>query len=176
MGSLARKRAEEDDELFLIILPALYELGSTRGTPKRARHTSRLSGKERLEEILNGHEKDCCVAFRMEPTIFRDIATFLRSKHLLRDTRGVRIEEQLGFFMFMLSHNATYEDLQYAFKHSGETIHRHIKSIFNIIPALTRRFVKPTLATETHWKISTDPRFFPYFKVNHFTLLSSLVG
>ena len=170
MDSLARKRVEEDDEIFFFLLPALHLLGSTRGTQKRPRHTSRLSGKERLEEILNGHEKDCCVAFRMEPNIFRAIATFLRSEHLLCDTGGVRVEEQLGFFMFMLSHNASYEDLQYEFKHSGETIHRHIKSFFNIIPNLTCRFVKPTLATETHWKISTDPRFFPYFKVNHFTL------
>ena len=69
--------------------------------------------------------------------------------------------------MYMLSHNASYEDIQYEFKHSGETIHRHIKSIFKIIPNLTCRFVKPTVATETHWKISTDPRFYPYFKVNH---------
>ncbi|KAJ1276182.1 hypothetical protein BS78_05G194600 [Paspalum vaginatum] len=38
--SLARKRVEEDDELFLFILPALYELGGTRGPPKRARHKS----------------------------------------------------------------------------------------------------------------------------------------
>jgi hypothetical protein len=40
------------------------------------------------------------------------------------------VEEQLGMFMFMLSHNASYEDLQYEFKHSGETIHRPIKTVF----------------------------------------------
>jgi hypothetical protein len=42
----------------------------------------------------------------MEPNIFRDIASYLREENLLRDTRGVRVEEQLGMFMFMLSHNA----------------------------------------------------------------------
>jgi hypothetical protein len=106
----------------------------------------------------------------MEPNIFRAIATYLRDEHLLRDTRGVKVEEQFAFFMYMLSHNASYEDIQYEFKHSGETIHRHIKSIFNIIPNLACKFVKPTVATETHWKISTDPRFFPYFKVNQLRL------
>jgi hypothetical protein len=84
----------------------------------------------------------------MEPNIFRDIASYLREENILRDTRGVRVEEQLG--MFMLSHNASYEDLQYEFKHSGETIHRHIKIVFDIISALTYRFLKPTLAVETH--------------------------
>ncbi|KAK3136674.1 hypothetical protein QOZ80_5BG0440800 [Eleusine coracana subsp. coracana] len=67
-------------------------------------------------------------------------------------------------FMFMLSHNASYEDLQYEFKHSGETIHRHINAVFGIIPALTYRFLKPTLTAEPHLKITTDSCFFPYFE------------
>ncbi|CAN6217618.1 unnamed protein product [Urochloa humidicola] len=154
---LVRKREEEDDEIMLLILPTLHLLSSSERREKRARHTSRLSGKERLKEILEGHPKDCCIAFRMEPLVFREIADFLRREHLLRDTRGVTLEQSLGFFLFMLSHNASYEDLQYEFKHSGETIHRHIKALFNIIPALTYRFVKPTVGIGTHWKISTDP-------------------
>ncbi|TVU08737.1 hypothetical protein EJB05_42149 [Eragrostis curvula] len=47
---------------------------------------------------------------------------------------------------------------------SGKTIHRHVKPVFDIIPALTYRFVKHTLPTETHRKINTDACFFPYFK------------
>ncbi|WVZ54000.1 hypothetical protein U9M48_004875, partial [Paspalum notatum var. saurae] len=63
MDSLARKRVEEDDELFLFILPALYQLCSARGPPKRARHTSRLSGKEPFPlldavELHDGHTAD----------------------------------------------------------------------------------------------------------------------
>uniref|UniRef100_A0A0A8YIP1 Uncharacterized protein n=1 Tax=Arundo donax TaxID=35708 RepID=A0A0A8YIP1_ARUDO len=134
------------------------------GREKRARHTSRLPGRERLKELLEGHEKNCCVAFHMEPNIFSEIATFLRTKNLLRDTRGVQVEEKLAFFLFMLSHNASYEDLQYEFQHSCETIHMHIMAVFDIIPALTYRFVKLVLVDETHWKIRTDQRFLPYFK------------
>ncbi|CAD6339959.1 unnamed protein product [Miscanthus lutarioriparius] len=63
-----------------------------------------------------------------------------------------------------MSHNASYEDLQHEFHHSGETIHLHTKAIFNVIPSLTYRFVKQTTGVETHWKISTDPRFFPNFE------------
>jgi hypothetical protein len=107
---------------MLFLFPALY-LISNRGREKRARHASILSGKERLNEILEGHEKNCLVAFRMEPSIFKDITTFLREEHILCDTRGITMEEKLGMFLFMLSHNASYEDLQHEFKHSGETIH-----------------------------------------------------
>lgn len=105
MDALAKKRRnDDDDEIMLFLLPALYLLGSTREPRQKIpRHTSRLSGKERLEEVLNGHVKDCCVAFRMEPNIFRAIATYLRDEHLLRDTRGIRVEEQFAFFMYMLS-------------------------------------------------------------------------
>jgi len=164
VDNLVRRRSEDEDEMMLFILPAVYLLSSNGGRKKRPMHTSRLSGKEKLKEILEGHPKNCCVAFRMEPIVFREIADFLKREHLLRDTRGVRVDERLGFFLFMLSHNASYEDLQYEFKHSGETIHRHIKAVFNIIPVLTYRFVKPAIGTGPHWKISTDPRFFPYFE------------
>ncbi|KAK3119190.1 hypothetical protein QOZ80_9BG0715460 [Eleusine coracana subsp. coracana] len=117
-----------------------------------------------MQEVLNGHEKDCCVAFHMEPNIFRKIVSYLKTENLLRDTRGMRVDEQLEMFMFMLSHNASYEDLQFEFKHSGETIHRHINAVFEIIPALTYQFLKPTLTAEPHFKITTDSRFFPYFE------------
>jgi hypothetical protein len=162
------RRDEEGNELMLFLLPALHLLDTSNGRKKKPRHISSPTRKQLMQEILDEHEKDCRVAFCMEPNIFRDIASYLREENLLHDTRDVRVEEQLGMFMFMLSHNAnaSYEDLQYEFKHSGETIHRHIKSVFGIISALTYRFLKPALATETHWKISTDTLFFPYFKVN----------
>jgi hypothetical protein len=54
----------------------------------------------------------------MDAEIFRAIANFLRDENLLHDTRGMKIEEQLGLFMFTLSHNASTERLK-EFQHSG---------------------------------------------------------
>ena len=130
---------EEDDELFLVMVPALQLCLYDEKVPELK---SSLSGAERVKEILEGHERWCKVEFRMESHIFREIAHFLRVENLLRYTRDVKIEEQLGMFMFMLSHNASTERLKKKFQHSGETIHRKIMEVFDIIPALTHRFVK----------------------------------
>ncbi|CAN6198038.1 unnamed protein product, partial [Urochloa humidicola] len=93
---------EEDDELFLVIIPAVLQ-GLT--DEKRPVHTSELTGAKKMKEILEGHESWCKSEFRMEPEIFKAVSNYLRREGLLRDTRGVDVEQQLGIFMFMLSHN-----------------------------------------------------------------------
>ena len=155
---------EEDDDFFFIIVPALLE---GLNEEKRLVHTSEYTGAKKMREILAGHESWCRSEFRMEPPIFKAISNYLRREGLLRDTRGVKVEEQLGMFMFMMSHNASNGRLQKAFQHSGETIHRHIKAVFDIIPTLTYRFLKPPSPNELHPTIASDSRFWPFFKVIH---------
>ncbi|WVZ67763.1 hypothetical protein U9M48_016803 [Paspalum notatum var. saurae] len=99
----------------------------------------------------------------MEPRIFKALADYLSSRDLLRSTRGVTVEEQLAMFMYMLARNASYRALCDRFQHSGETIHRHIAACFNAISSLAFDFVNPP-STETHWKISSNPHFAPYFQ------------
>lgn len=152
---------EEDDELFLLLVPALLVCLQEE---KRPVHTSSLPGAKKVKEILEGHEIWCRVEFRMEPEIFRATSNFLRRENLLRDTRGVAAEEQLGMFMFMLSHNASNQRLQKAFQHSGETIHRKITEVFNIIPALTQKFVKLPSSIQTHTKIAQILVLCPFFR------------
>ena len=65
-------------------------------------------------------------------------------------------------FMYMISHNASNQMLQKAFQHSGETIHRKISEVFDIVPTLTQCFVKLPSSIQTHTKIATDSRFMPF--------------
>lgn len=66
---------EEDDELFFLLVPALY---SCLYEEKQPVHTSSLSGAAKVKEILEGHESWSRVEFRMEPDIFRSIADYLK--------------------------------------------------------------------------------------------------
>ncbi|KAM0904721.1 hypothetical protein ACQ4PT_017834 [Festuca glaucescens] len=61
---------EDDDELFLVLIPAIY---SSLYEEKRPVHTSSLSGAQLVKEILEGHESWSKVEFRMEPEIFRTV-------------------------------------------------------------------------------------------------------
>jgi hypothetical protein len=155
---------EDDNELFFVLIPALF---SGIQEEKRPVHNSSLPGRIKVREILEGHEKWCRFEFRMEPEIFKATTNFLRRENLLHDTRGVAIEERLGMFMYMLSHNASTDMICKTFQHSGETVHRKISKVFDIIPVLTHRFVRLPSDNHTHPNIAIYPYFMPFFQVRH---------
>lgn len=75
------------------------------------------------------------------------------------------MEEKLGIFLYMLSHNASYEDLQVFFGHNNYTFHHHINLFFKkVIPKLARHFLQPPDPNQVHPKIQDNPRFYPFFK------------
>jgi hypothetical protein len=158
-----RKRKKEDEEFMFIILPALH-FHLTWQKQGQIRHLSFVYGKEHVRKLLGGHLKDCLVTFRMEPYIFTWLASYLRDEGLILDSI-IKVEEKLAFFLYMLSHNASYEQMQLEFKHSGWSFSKYVREFFDIIPTLTTRMVKPLNLYETHPKIATDRRFFPYFQV-----------
>ncbi|KAM0912938.1 hypothetical protein ACQ4PT_012489 [Festuca glaucescens] len=151
---------EEDDEMMLFVFPALYlaSIGhETESTPRR-------SDAEWICQVLEDDRGQGYEKLRIEPHILRDFSRYVRSKHLLRNTRGVSVEEQIGMFIYMLSRNANFEKLSARFERSRETIHRHIKACFDAIISVKGDFVKHPPSTETHWKISSDPHYGPYFE------------
>ncbi|TVU01552.1 hypothetical protein EJB05_52993, partial [Eragrostis curvula] len=124
-----KRREEEDDDMMLFIFPALSLLGSSSGGEKKPRHAFDESGEVKVRRLLQGHVKNCRVHFRMEAPIFRYLVDYLRRNKLVRDTR-IKVEEKLGFFLYMLSHNSSFEDLQITFHHSNDTFHHHISHFF----------------------------------------------
>jgi hypothetical protein len=86
---LKQEEDEEDDELFFVLVPAIY---ASLYFEKRPVHTSCRSGAQKNREMLDGHESWCKSEFRMEPEIFRVVASYLRREGLLQDTSNMSIE------------------------------------------------------------------------------------
>jgi hypothetical protein len=167
---IRKRREEEDDDLMLLILPSLHLLGYLRCSKRKLRHTSTLTGEEKVRELLEVHIKNCRTSFRMEPYIFKVLATYLRRGGLVKDTR-IKVEEKLCYFLYMISHNASFEDLQVFFGYSNDIFHHVIKHFFDIvISTLSMQFLKPP-SNQVHPKIHGDNRFYPYFKVTSFLTL-----
>jgi hypothetical protein len=100
----------------------------------------------------------------MEPWIFKALASYLRRNKIVPDSR-VHVEEKLGFFLYMLSHNSSYEDLQITVHHNNDTFHHHINHFFKkVIPTLSHHFLKAPDPNIVHPKITKNPRFFPFFR------------
>ncbi|KAM0903445.1 hypothetical protein ACQ4PT_018664 [Festuca glaucescens] len=99
----------------------------------------------------------------MESHIFQELCDYLRSRKLLENSRGVSVEEQLGMLMYMLSRNASYRTLTDRFQRSPEIVHRHINACINAITSLAYDFIK-LQSTDAHFKISSSPLYWPYFK------------
>jgi len=170
---------DDDDELMLFILPALYLATTEIETPGRNRTSKRSAATGIVttgQASVFGDAKWICKLLeedrgqgygklRVEPRILLELSRFLRSNNLLRNTKGVSVEGKIGMFIYMLSRNASFHKLSDRFKNSRETIHRHIKACFDAVIAMTGEFVKPP-STQTHWKISSDPCFGPYFEVS----------
>jgi hypothetical protein len=94
--------------IFFIFLVLYFHLLGSREKTKR--HSSILYGKRRVREILDEHVKNCRTTFSMELEIFRWLSSYLRNERLIVDSR-IKVEEKLAFFLYMLSHNASFEDL-----------------------------------------------------------------
>uniref|UniRef100_J3MR87 DUF8040 domain-containing protein n=1 Tax=Oryza brachyantha TaxID=4533 RepID=J3MR87_ORYBR len=86
--------------MMLFIFHALYLTSARIEEPC---YTSKLSGAEWICEVLEDDRGEDYAKFRMEPQILQKILDFFRSKNLLRNTRGVSVEEQISMFIYMLS-------------------------------------------------------------------------
>jgi len=146
---------------MLFVLPTIED-SSKPSSSKKPIHTSKLSGAERVQEILTGHESLSKRNFRMEVGVFQALVNKLHEKQLLDDSR-ISVEEKVAIFLYALAKNASNETLQYEFQHSGETISRHFGAVLDAITQLTCVYIRPP-SLHPH-QILRRPKFHPFFQV-----------
>jgi hypothetical protein len=83
-------------------------------------------GGEYLRELLNcGSDKRIYEVLRMRKGTFEALCMWLRKNGGgLKDTRFLRIEEQVGMFIWRLNYSASNRTVAERFQHSGETVSR----------------------------------------------------
>jgi hypothetical protein len=94
-GNFLKRKQREDDEFSF--LDALYTDDSNSSKPARI-HTSILTGKVYVSEVVEGHELRCKRDWQMKKFIFQRLVRCLRDRSLLKDTINVSVEEQVAMF------------------------------------------------------------------------------
>jgi hypothetical protein len=89
---------------------------------KRAQHTSRLSGEQWVQELLNGHEDRLYNELGMHKHVFLQLLAVLRQDAGVEATRYVSAEEQLAIFLHYTRRSLSNRALQERFQRSGDTI------------------------------------------------------
>jgi hypothetical protein len=169
-----RRRAQNEDDFIFFIHPTLEEGTSSQSSQKKPIHTSIRNGATFIHETLTGHEALCKRRFHMEREIFQALVHRLRENDLLKDSRYVSVEEQLGIFLYAISKNASNTTLQDIFQHSGETISRHFRSVLDALTQLTCNYIR--LPSLHRHRILRQPKFAPYFQVLYSLVYQSKIN
>ncbi|KAG9446580.1 hypothetical protein H6P81_012708 [Aristolochia fimbriata] len=103
--------------------------------------------------LSEDHPEDFRSRYRMTPIAFMKLCKILRSKSLLKDTRVVPIEEQLGMFLLTIGQNQRYSWI----------INSHFNKVLDAIVMLNDEYMS-SISTATPLNIQSSHRYYPYFK------------
>ena len=89
-------------------------------------HTSILSGKAWVQELLHGHPRRICTELGVEEPVFRELVITLRNMGH-NNSKNVTLEEQLAIFLYTCVTGLTSTHIGERFQRSGETITRYLE-------------------------------------------------
>ena len=140
-------------------------LGSFSKGPPQPMHTSELSGREYLKEVLNcKNPRRCPEVLGMKVEVFQFLCLELQRKGKLCASKHVDVDEQVGMFLWTVVKAASNREVQERFQRSGDTVSRHfhqvLKAITFLIPEWIMLPIKPITIADT---VSSNSKFYPYF-------------
>src|SRR5690348_4859954 len=109
--------------------------------------TSKLSGEDWTQELLEGHPVRFRENARMDRHIFKKLSQRLRRDGILNDTRHCSIEQQLLLFLFICGQAQSTRAAQERFQHSAETIFRHFRGVLSALKTLSPEYLRLPNAT-----------------------------
>ena len=159
----------KDDDLVQRTLAhiALLELRRlTNQVQPMPLHSGGELGHHFIHRMLTGHPKLCKEQLRLSSPIFISLANHLREQGMLKDSRGLRIEEQLGLSLYILAKEASNRDVAKRLQHSGQTISKYFNKVLDALENLSSHIIRPYQSlSETHPEIQNNATLWPFFKV-----------
>ena len=123
-----RRRTATYSAVIAVIFFSTALLGVERPMP-RPMHTSILTGKGWLDEVLHGHPDRCHRELGMSALQFSLLWAELAANGELADSRFITSQEQLAIFVYWMVHGSSQRELQERFQRSGDTISRRVSSL-----------------------------------------------
>ncbi|TVU51140.1 hypothetical protein EJB05_02548, partial [Eragrostis curvula] len=119
--------------------------------------------QKNLNKIYNCNDIECVNMLRMRRAPFFNLCNLLRSRNLLRDSINSCVEEQVAMFLHVVGHNQRFRVIHTNWRRSIETVSRYFREVLYAIGELREEMIRPP-GNETHSRIRTSPRWYPYFK------------
>ncbi|XP_039141318.1 uncharacterized protein LOC120278650 [Dioscorea cayenensis subsp. rotundata] len=150
--------------IVVVVACLIEEMNQTRqGRSKEPSIFRDLTRKRHMERVLRSGRDYCVSYLRMDVGPFMHLASIMRDKHLLLDTRYVSVEEQLSMFLHIVGHNTKNRTMRVEYVRSGETISRYFNNVLKAICAIRDDFVHPPCGN-CHSEIECNPNWYPFFK------------
>ncbi|XP_056164068.1 uncharacterized protein LOC130137309 [Syzygium oleosum] len=164
-GQVAQvKQVLDDIDIdVMIVWLNILELDMSVHTKEPIRD-SKLSGPEWVREIIYGHSDRIYEAFRMERHVFLNLCGLMSARGLLKDSRYIRVDEQVGIFLYLVGHKNSNRDLCERFQRSGATINKYFNIVLKAVIELSKEIIKPSSFDVVPEEILMDPNHKRYFK------------
>ena len=155
---------------------------------KEKEHTSKLSGQDWVEELLEGHATPFYTAMGINKHVFLALLNELQQRCGLKNTKYVSAEEQLAIFLHMCRTGLSVAHFKIRFQCSGDTISKYVfesrlcvlcremislpnhRVIHCLLDMITSEnfyavYIKlPNENTPLSPFIRDNPKFYPFFK------------
>jgi hypothetical protein len=116
--------------LAMIVCQAAYyyQLLFMFCTEKIPHHTSILTGKAWVLELLNGHEDQIKICLGVKLKVFEALVEILVKQGFKQSRHGISVDQQLAIFLYTCVTGLSSRQVAERFQHSPTTINRCVES------------------------------------------------
>ncbi|KAJ9544803.1 hypothetical protein OSB04_024510 [Centaurea solstitialis] len=129
--------------LVIVVFLYLYYIRSMRLKRKRD-NTSRLTGRQFTNELLEGTDTQCIDLLRMNRVAFVQLSAHFKAKGWLTYSKHISVEEKMAIFLMIIGHNQRYRVVKNRFQHSTQTIHKFFHEVLDKMIEFAKEMVVPT--------------------------------